>query len=127
MQMPSHEENKALRSATGIAAVVVATALLAGCYGPPRTHIVRTETIVDGPGGYSVVTLRPPAPRSELIPPAPNQRVVWDPGRWSWDGRGYVWVSGHYVDRPYERSVWEPGHWNERNGGWVWEEGHWRA
>jgi hypothetical protein len=122
--MSGREENRSIRNLTGVAAITVATTLLAGCYAPPRTHVVRAETVVEGP---SMVTLRPPAPRSELIPPAPNEHVVWDPGRWNWDGRGYVWVSGHYVERPYQQAVWEPGHWIERNGGWVWDEGHWRT
>lgn len=123
--MSGHKENKSLRTLSGVAAIAAATALLDGCYAPPRAHVVRTTTtVVEEP---SVVMLRPPAPRSELIPPAPNERVVWDPGRWNWDGRSYVWVSGHYVERPYQQSVWEPGHWTEQNGGWVWEEGHWRT
>jgi hypothetical protein len=65
--------------------------------------------------------------REEVIPVAPNERVVWDPGRWSWDGRGYTWVAGRYVDRPYAQAVWEPGHWVDHGDGWVWDEGHWRG
>ena len=46
---------------------------------------------------------------------------------WRWDGNGYVWVAGHYIERPTAQAVWEPGHWVDHGGGWVWDEGHWRA
>ena len=125
--MSCNEPNPRYRRVAGVAVTAAtAAALLLGCCGPQRIHIVRTDSIVET-SAYSVVTLRPPAARSELIPPAPSDRVVWDPGRWNWDGQGYIWVGGHYVERPYRQSVWAPGHWTEQTGGWVWAEGHWRA
>jgi hypothetical protein len=84
-----------------------------------------TTTVEEGPGG--VVTLRPPVERTEVIPVAPDDRAVWDAGRWSWNGSSYVWVGGHYVERPYPQSVWVAGRWVDHGDGWVWEEGHWRA
>jgi hypothetical protein len=83
-----------------------------------------------GPAVEVVAPRAPPPTRYEVAPPAPRDRVeilVWDPGRWRWDGRDWEWVPGHYVERPHREAHWEPGHWNERpNGSWVWIEGHWR-
>jgi hypothetical protein len=71
----------------------------------------------------------PPAVRYEVVPPPPPQRaevVTWDPGHWHWDGREWVWMPGHFVERPHREARWEPGHWAERpNGTWVWVNGHW--
>jgi hypothetical protein len=61
------------------------------------------------------------------MPTAPSERVAWHPGQWSWNGAGYIWVAGHWVDRPYANAMWESGHWVDRGNGWVWDEGHWRA
>jgi len=123
--MADREEQKLFWGIATGATLAVASALLAGCYAPPPAHVVRTETVVESNG--AVVALRPPAPREEVIPVAPNERVVWDQGRWRWDGNGYVWVAGHYIERPTAQAVWEPGHWVDHGGGWVWDEGHWRA
>jgi hypothetical protein len=107
------------------ATLAVAMAMLAACYAPPRERIVTTTTTEEATP--TVVTLRPPPVREEIVPAAPSERVTWHPGHWSWDGTGYVWVTGHWVDRPYANAMWEPGHWVDRGNGWVWEEGHWRA
>ncbi len=119
-----HTETNPLRTLAGVAVAAAFTSMLAGCYAPPHERIGRTTTVVEA---AAPITLRPPAPRSELIPPAPNERVVWDPGRWNWNGQGYVWISGHYVERPYQQAKWEPGHWVAQDGAWAWEQGHWRG
>lgn len=90
----------------------LAVALLSGC--------------VAAPGREVVVRQPPPPPRYE--PPPPPERVRdWNPGRWRWDGRQYVWVGGSYVERRGRppASVWRPGRWVQRGNGWVWMEGHW--
>lgn len=51
--------------------------------------------------------------------------MAWNPGHWRWDGRDWIWVPGHYVERPHRAAVWVPGHWDARPGGWVWIAGHW--
>jgi len=81
--------------------------------------------VVAPPPRRAVVTVAPPPPRYEAPPPPPGERMVWDPGRWQWDGREYRWVPGHYVERPDREARWVPGRWVARDGGWVWEEGHW--
>lgn len=94
-------------------------ALMAGCVvAEPRHEVV--EVVAPSP---------PPAPRLEVIPEPPAgqfEMVVWDPGHWHWNGREYVWIGGHYVDKPHREAVWVSGHWAERHGEWVWVGGHWR-
>jgi hypothetical protein len=64
-----------------------------------------------------------PPPREErLPPPPPGRRVVWEPGQWRWDGRGYVWIAGHYVAERRGRFI--PGHWERRGPNWFWVAGH---
>jgi len=78
------------------------------------------------------ISVGPPPPRYEAVPAYPRAyrpgRVVWRPGFWRWDGRGYVWEPGRYVEIPrhhhYRR--WETGRWEHRPGGWVWVDGRWR-
>ncbi len=106
------------------ATLAVAMAMLAACHAPPARVVTTTTTVETAP---AVATLRPPVVREEAVPAPPSEHVVWHPGHWSWDGTGYVWTAGHWVDRPYANAVWEPGHWVDRGNGWVWEEGHWRG
>lgn len=73
------------------------------------------------------LTMAPPAPRTETIPPAPSEAVVWNPGHWEWAGTRYVWVSGHYIQRPTAQANWVPGRWVKRDGDWYWVEGHWAS
>jgi hypothetical protein len=106
------------------ATLAVAIEMLSACSAPPHERVVTTATAVER---SAVVTLRPPALREESVPAAPSARVAWQAGHWSWNGTGYIWIAGHYVDRPYANAVWEPGHWVDHGTGWVWDEGHWRA
>lgn len=122
--MSRHEDRKLARNGVALTAVVVASALLAGCYAP-RPHVVRTTVVEEPGGGMAVVTVAPPPPRMEIVPAAPGRQFVWDPGHWRWNGASYVWIAGHYVARPRTEAVWIAGHWTTRGGGWVWEEGHW--
>jgi hypothetical protein len=105
------------RRAIAGAVLISASALaLAGCVAEPARPVERVV----------VRTPAPPPPRAEYQPPPPNERVAWDPGHWTWNGRDYVWVAGHYIERPNVAMRWEPGHWVQRGGGWVWVEGGWR-
>jgi len=74
------------------------------------------------------VPMAPPAPRVEVIPTLPPERVEvehWQPGYWRWNGHEYGWYDGRYVARPRRGAVWVPGRWEQRPRGWVYVEGHW--
>ncbi len=78
--------------------------------------------------GIIIVPAEPPRTRYEYIPPPPYHRrevLVWDPGHWHWDGRGWVWIAGHYVERPRHEAIWVPGHWASYPDGWHWTPGGW--
>lgn len=108
------------RSVAAASVALLLGGVLAGCVVEPRGRVVVRER------GAVVVMRAPPAPRVEVIPAAPAERMVWNPGHWQWDGREYAWVPGHYVERPFREARWAPGHWIERDGGWVWEDGRWQ-
>lgn len=80
--------------------------------------------------GVIISPYAPPPPRYEVAPPPPPGRhsfVVWDPGHWNWDGRAWVWISGHYEERPHPHAVWVVGHWGHyRDGRWFWVPAHWQ-
>jgi len=99
---------------------------------PGYTETYRT----DGPGyseseSYTTTTttapIAPPAVREEVVPPPPGapDRVAWVRGHYRWDGVAYVWVPGHYMNRPRPGLFWEPGRWVAVNGRWEWYAGHW--
>ncbi|SJZ93805.1 YXWGXW repeat-containing protein [Enhydrobacter aerosaccus] len=80
------------------------------------------------PQAEIIVPTAPPPPREEVVPVLPSERLerdVWRPGHWQWNGHEYVWVAGHYVERPRRGAVWVPGRWERRPHGWVYIEGHW--
>ncbi len=72
------------------------------------------------------VTVAPPAPRYERVPPAPSPRHQWIGGYWAWRGGAQVWIPGHWSLAPAWGYVWEPARWEEINGGWMFYDGHWR-
>jgi len=37
----------------------------------------------------------------------------------------YVWMRGHYVQRPSPTANWIPGYWEQRPEGWIRIEGQW--
>lgn len=68
----------------------------------------------------------PPTPplQVETVPPPPRPLLVWEPGTWRWTGFQYVWLPGHYIERP-PGDHWVHGHWAYRGGNWVWIAGGW--
>ncbi len=101
---------------------------------PRRRSDYRDRTSPDArisPGGAVargpsiVVPTAPPAPQSEIPPPAPSPTYVWEPGRWSWNGVQYLWNPGKYVERPTVSATYVPGHWEQYANGWVWYDGRW--
>ena len=61
-----------------------------------------------GPG-YGGPTTPPPPLQQEAVPPPPGAAMEWTPGFWNWGHRGWVWMPGRYVARPYAHAVWVPG------------------
>src|SRR5579862_6042100 len=53
----------------------------------------------------------PPPPMAESIPPAPGPTVYWQAGHWGWTGAKWIWLGGHYENRPTRTAVWTPGQW----------------
>lgn len=89
-------------------------------------------TVMMTPGGTPVVVMAPsapPLPPSEVMPAPPSGQekiLVWQPGRWTWAGSSWLWVTGMYVSRPEGKSTWAPGRWElHPNGSYVWAEGRW--
>ena len=82
-----------------------------------------------GPESLPPQPAPPPATAPEEYappaPPGPPEASYWVRGHWDWNGYQYVWVSGHYMQRPVGL-YWEPGRWVARDGQWVWIGGHWR-
>ena len=77
--------------------------------------------------GRLYVRIGPPAPIVEVraVPPGPG--VIWVPGYYRWDGRGYIWMAGTWQRPPRARARWVPGHWvHNRRHGWYFVEGRWR-
>jgi hypothetical protein len=72
----------------------------------------------------------PPPLQEELIPPPPKgppDQFTWDFGHWHWDGQDYIWIPGHYVERPYRSSHWVRGNWAyDGNLNWTWTPGYWQ-
>jgi hypothetical protein len=69
------------------------------------------------------VTIAPPAPQYEPMPPA-RPGWVWGPGHWAWANGRYVWEGGQWMAaRPGYR--WVTGNWEPRGPKWVWIPGHW--
>ena len=132
-----------LARVVGIAVIVVGTAMLSACSGSGPTKIgmeaqtaglpsagafgVELEPAVRS--GAKVAKLlarsRPPPSRAEIPPPAPSPQALWEHGHWRWNGAQYVWLLGHYIERPEPYANWTPGYWQQQADGWAWVEGRW--
>jgi hypothetical protein len=108
-------------SARNLTRLVVPALVALAVGGAVSAASAQTSTVIIAPTA-------PPPPRVETIPPPPSQVEIWHPGHWSWNGSGWDWAEGHYVQRPQPTAVWEPGHWTQQSsGGYVWVDGHWRS
>jgi hypothetical protein len=66
----------------------------------------------------AIVSVAPPAPMHEAIPPA-RHGYVWAPGHYEWRGNQYVWVRGRWLEARDGYEYREP-RWVQRgNGQWV--------
>lgn len=69
-------------------------------------------------------TVAPPPAPSETVIVAPGPDFVWILGEWSWRGR-WVWLGGHWIQRPFPRASWVPGAWVHGRHGYRHFPGHW--
>ena len=68
----------------------------------------------------------PPARKRVIVKPAkPNHKVLWVDGNWHWDGKGYVWKNGRWVN-VRKNQKWVPGHWKKSPRGHIWIDGRWK-
>jgi hypothetical protein len=118
-----------------VLAVSALALLAAGCGGgyPPQQQGYQGNPgdIAIGPQAPDEHTIYvapngPPPPRYEVVPPAPGPTVYWQPGHWGWTGAKWIWLGGHYEQRPNLAAVWVPGQWTQTGNGFVWVEGHWQ-
>lgn len=133
MQRPA--SRSFLRNASAAALAVAALAALSGCVvaplPPARGGYVDHGYINNGPvydsygGGGVVVDVAPPAPRYEVITPAPALGWLWIAGYWGWRNNAHYWVGGHWeaprAGYRYVPHSWEPtgrGGYRERPGYW---------
>ena len=93
--------------------VPIVCLLLSACYAPPR--------YVANP--YPP----PPPPRAETqpLPPVSEEVLTWQRGHWDFDGSGYRWLPGRYVDRHGLRTPFQDGYWTNARGPWEWVPPHW--
>jgi len=79
--------------------------------------------------GCAVYPAHPPVPpiRAERVPAPPSSSVVmiWRPGHYDWNGVGYAWVAGEWVDRAGHGTLWQDGYWQQTNQTAVWVPAHW--
>jgi hypothetical protein len=94
----------------------------------PDTAPVVTAVAADqaSPGRtYSAPVAPPPAPAGfEIVPAARNDRLVWAPGYYRWNGSAHVWVAGQWITRR-EGHTWVNPRWEERGGRWHYRPGYW--
>jgi hypothetical protein len=68
----------------------------------------------------------PPVP-AENVPAPPRSRttLIWQPGHYDWDGRGYNWAPGRWVERAGHGVLWQDGYWRDTPRGPEWVPAHW--
>ena len=84
----------------------------------------------NSPYGYRERPMRriqqPPPPLAETVPPPPAGDVLWIPGSWAYDGRGYAWTGGHWEIPPPDAHTYVAAHWETRPSGPAFVPASWR-
>ncbi len=103
----------------GLLLPLVGMLLCSGCIYSHRAMAPTGRTII--------VQQEPPPPRQEVRTISPGPTHTWVEGYWAYSGNRWVWVPGHWENRPRTDAVWMPGHWDKdpAQRGWVWTPGHW--
>ena len=66
----------------------------------------------------------PTAPEVVVAAPAPN--AIWIPGYWSYDGRSYIWVAGHWEMPPPNVRTYVTAHWERQGHHYFWVPSYWQ-
>ena len=103
---------------------------------PHTTNTAQAPPPAPRPAVAIVAPRKPPPPLPEAVPPAPpapDGHFVWNPGHYHWNytavdtgQRGFTWMPGNFVERPYPTSVWTNGNWALQDGSWGWTPGYWQ-
>lgn len=72
----------------------------------------------------AIVSVAPPAPRYEVVPPA-RPGWVWAPGHYEWRGNEYAWIEGHWMRDRSGYEYREPRWVQRANGEWIMVGGTW--
>jgi hypothetical protein len=97
-----------------MAALALASVMLAGCVVAPAPRYY----------GDATVMVAPPPPQVEIVGVAPAPGYVWIGGYWNWVGGRHEWVAGRWeAGRPGYH--WVPHRWVAYHGGYRLAQGHW--
>jgi outer membrane protein with glycine zipper/YXWGXW repeat-containing protein len=70
----------------------------------------------------------PPAqpPVVDVVTPSPAPNALWVPGYWSYDGRAYSWIVGHWEMPPPNVHAYVVAHWERQPQGYAFIPSYWR-
>jgi hypothetical protein len=106
---------------------IAAVTALSACVVAPAGY----RPIATGPAPVMVspdvvVSVAPPAPYVEVIPPRAYANQIWLPGFWAWQGGRHQWVGGRWEAPPRGHTNWTSHRWVQVPGrGWHFESGRW--
>ena len=92
----------------------------------PRWFITASVLVLAACAGYQ--SYPPiPAPQAERVPEPPRSRdpLIWQPGHYDWNGAGFTWTPGRWVQRAGHGTLWQDGYWRSDGNGYAWVLGHW--
>jgi len=77
---------------------------------------------------YAAPPPPPPAPpqAADIVPPVPSPNAVWISGYWAFDGRGYVWLAGHWEVPPPDVRVYVAAHWEREGSHYRYVPSYWQ-
>ena len=82
-----------------------------------RTRVVRLEQPPQ----------TPPAPTTaEVVTASPAPNALWIPGYWTYDGRAYSWLPGHWELPPANARSCVTAHWDQQGERYYWIPSYWQ-
>lgn len=72
------------------------------------------------------ISIQPPTPITEDVPPQVDPQTEWIHGYWSLspEKKRFIWISGVWR-RPPPNHFWIHGFWKNYDEGWIWIKGFW--